>query len=65
VRKGVFAGGPTYRGGGIRTHDPLLPKQVRYQAALRPDSDELTGTDRRSGAHGTAPAATWGSAEQL
>lgn len=25
------------RGGGIRTHDPLLPKQMRYQAALRPD----------------------------
>ena len=24
------------RGGGIRTPDPLLPKQVRYQAALRP-----------------------------
>lgn len=26
------------RGGGIRTHDPLLPKQMRYQAALRPDT---------------------------
>ena len=26
------------RGGGIRTPDPLLPKQMRYQAALRPDS---------------------------
>ena len=25
------------RGGGIRTPDPLLPKQMRYQAALRPD----------------------------
>lgn len=25
------------RGRGIRTHDPLLPKQVRYQAALYPD----------------------------
>ena len=24
------------RGGGIRTRDPLLPKQMRYQAALRP-----------------------------
>ena len=24
-------------GGGIRTHDPLLPKQMRYQTALRPD----------------------------
>ena len=26
------------RGGEIRTHDPLRPRQVRYQAALRPDS---------------------------
>ncbi len=26
------------RGERIRTSDPLLPKQVRYQAALRPDS---------------------------
>jgi len=26
------------RGGGIRTRDPLLPKQMRYQAALHPDS---------------------------
>ena len=25
------------RGRGIRTPDPLLPKQVRYQAALCPD----------------------------
>ncbi len=25
------------RGGEIRTPDPLLPKQMRYQAALRPD----------------------------
>jgi hypothetical protein len=25
------------RGEKIRTSDPLLPKQVRYQAALRPD----------------------------
>src|SRR5690606_14676845 len=28
---------PDGRGGGIRTRDPLLPKQMRYQAALRPD----------------------------
>ena len=26
----------TGRDGGIRTHDPLTPSQVRYQAALRP-----------------------------
>jgi hypothetical protein len=25
------------RSGGIRTHDPLSPRQVRYQAALRSD----------------------------
>ena len=25
------------RGGGIRTHDPLFPKQMRYQAALHPE----------------------------
>ncbi len=25
------------RGGVIRTRDPLLPKQMRYQAALRPE----------------------------
>jgi hypothetical protein len=25
------------RDGGIRTHDPLHPMQVRYLAALRPD----------------------------
>ena len=26
------------RGGRIRTGDPLLPKQMRYQTALRPDA---------------------------
>ena len=26
-----------WSGGVIRTHDPLRPRQVRYQAALRPD----------------------------
>ena len=29
------------RGGVIRTHDPLRPRQVRYQAALRPDINGL------------------------
>ena len=29
------------RGDWIRTSDPLRPRQVRYQAALRPDSDDL------------------------
>ena len=28
------------RGGRIRTADPLLPKQMRYQTALRPDRTE-------------------------
>jgi hypothetical protein len=28
------------RGGEIRTHDLLYPKQARYQATLRPDSEE-------------------------
>ncbi len=32
------------RGGGIRTPDPLLPKQMRYQTALRPDSCRLYRT---------------------
>ncbi len=27
------------RGGGIRTHDHLVPNQVRYRAALRPEQD--------------------------
>ena len=25
------------RGGEIRTHDPLVPNQMRYQTALHPD----------------------------
>jgi hypothetical protein len=29
------------RDGGIRTHDPLHPMQVRYLAALRPDESKL------------------------
>ena len=34
LQKGIDVNG---RGGGIRTPGPLLPKQMRYQAALRPD----------------------------
>ena len=30
------------RGERIRTSDPLLPKQMRYQAALRPDGIKTT-----------------------
>jgi hypothetical protein len=33
-REGLEEGG---RGGGIRTRDLLVPNQLRYQAALRPD----------------------------
>ncbi len=45
VHTGVFglpgsSGFRNGRGGGIRTHDPLPPRQVRYQAALRPDETE-------------------------
>jgi hypothetical protein len=32
----------TGRGGGIRTRDPLLPKQMRYQAALRPEEQNYS-----------------------
>ena len=31
------------RGGEIRTHDPLYPKQVRYQTAPRPDTAPYLG----------------------
>ena len=36
----------TGRGGGIRTHDPLLPKQMRYQAALRPEEARILQAER-------------------
>ena len=36
------------RGDRIRTCDPLLPKQMRYQAALLPDTLTPLGTPRRS-----------------
>ena len=40
---------PVYgRGRGIRTHDPLLPKQVRYQTALYPVRDQPTLATRVS-----------------
>ncbi len=37
------------RGGEIRTPDPLLPKQMRYQAALRPDGSMIP-SQRQPGA---------------
>ena len=36
-RKIEYQYGRTGRGAGIRTPGLLLPKQARYQAALRPD----------------------------
>ena len=30
------------RDGRIRTYDPLLPKQMRYQAALRPEEQNYS-----------------------
>jgi hypothetical protein len=41
------------RGGGIRTPDPLLPKQMRYQTALRPDDVPIVS---RSGVNGCFPS---------
>ena len=32
------------RDGGIRTHDPLTPSQVRYQAALHPEIEDPDST---------------------
>jgi hypothetical protein len=41
------------RGGGIRTHDLLVPNEARYQAAPRPDIGATalgrTGRERKSG----------------
>src|SRR5882762_6813992 len=37
------------RGEWIRTTDPLLPKQMRYQAALRPEAGHSIPTGRQSG----------------
>jgi hypothetical protein len=34
------------RGGGIRTPDPLVPNQMRYQTALRPDKFSLSHSTR-------------------
>ena len=34
----TFRKNPYGRGGWIRTNGPLLPKQVRYQTAPRPDA---------------------------
>ena len=36
-----YSSGKNGRGEKIRTSDPLLPKQVRYQAALRPDTEDV------------------------
>ena len=36
------------RGDWIRTSDPLRPRQVRYQAALRPDNKLLRFADAKT-----------------
>ncbi len=46
------------RGGGIRTPDPLLPKQMRYQTALRPDTAIISTRRQPPGAGTRAAAAT-------
>ena len=49
------------RGGGIRTPDPLLPKQMRYQTALRPDLTTPPGQlrARRGPRFVTPPGHMW------
>jgi hypothetical protein len=37
------------RGGGIRTPDPLVPNQMRYQTALRPDFFQFTSSNWHAG----------------
>ena len=46
------------RGDWIRTNDPLLPKQVRYQTALRPDTDSDAALLNRGAAEGHSVAAS-------
>src|SRR4051812_42531643 len=54
----MIAGSRVGRGGVIRTHDLLRPRQVRYQAALRPDykSSEFNQLAFRSGSERTESA---------
>lgn len=40
------------RNGGTRTHDPLSPRQVRYQTALHSDENESKLSIKRFGAQG-------------
>src|SRR5437868_6315611 len=51
------------RSGGIRTHDPLTPSQVRYQAALRSDAGRgaLIVTPPRSGNRQFGRVSVWNS----
>ena len=45
MKKGLEKRGLFYfdgRGDRIRTYDPLVPNQMRYQAALRPDKSIVT-----------------------
>ena len=36
------------RGDRIRTYDPLVPNQMRYQTALRPDGEILPAQSKAS-----------------
>ena len=45
MKKGLVKRGLFYfcgRGDRIRTYDPLVPNQMRYQAALRPEATIVT-----------------------
>src|SRR5574340_261238 len=62
---GVFEGNQKWpylldsigRGGQIRTADPLRPRQVRYQAALRPDSLFIVTSSAACGCGALQPGA--------
>src|SRR5437867_3294405 len=58
VRRSCRSGGMDGRGEWIRTTDPLLPKQMRYQAALRPVGYLRAGivADLARGAQGSVAA---------
>ena len=55
-RDGVAAG-LTGRSGGIRTHDPLSPRQVRYQTALRSDRGDQVAASVAKGNRDSVAAA--------
>src|SRR5688500_18405555 len=67
-RKSATAEGPNSRlasspvngrGDRIRTCDPLLPKQMRYQAALLPDANHLAAAAHSGDPGGGFPFTCW------